>query len=121
MQHDEQSGPAGVMTMRNIEFVVSTSGSAGVGATQELSTVRDLGGLAQPDPRQSTKTEAWKLGLTERRGDVTRRPRRGLDFELCSFRREIDKAMVDGSVLNDLLVRGLLTGPVLGPTTERLE
>ena len=77
MQHDQQSRLVGVTTVRNIELVASASSSAGIGPTQKLGTVRNLEGLARPDARQSINPKAWKLGPTERRGNVTRRPPAG--------------------------------------------
>jgi hypothetical protein len=59
--------------MRNIELVASLSGSAGIGPIQELSTVRDLKGLAWLGARQGIEPEAWKPGPNERRGNVVQR------------------------------------------------
>jgi hypothetical protein len=69
MQHDDQwTASAGMMTARNIEFVASPSGGAGIGPAYVLSAIGDLERLARPDARQTMETEARKPGPTERRG-----------------------------------------------------
>src|SRR5262245_36686951 len=76
MQHYQQRTSADVILTWNVELVVSPSGSAGIGAAQELSTVGDLQGFPRPDARQSIEAQTWKLGPIECRGNVTNLPRR---------------------------------------------
>gem|GEM_PF-4432923 len=67
VQHDEQGAPAGAMTTRNIELVVSAPGRAGKGPAQILSAIRDFERLAGPSTRQRIKTEPWEFGVAEHR------------------------------------------------------